>query len=74
MRNWLAGIFALFGLLFFFFLERNIWGFIVLTICAVVAAVLFSESELQTRIRKQKQEKAERKKTPKNQPSKTSKN
>jgi hypothetical protein len=61
MRNWLAGIIALIGLLFFFFLERNLWGFIILTICAVAAAVLFSESELQERIKKQKQQRQERK-------------
>jgi hypothetical protein len=60
MRNWLAGIIAVAGLAFFFFIERNLFGFIVLMICAVVAAFLFSEKELQERIKRQKQERLER--------------
>ena len=52
MRNWLAGIIAFVGLVFFFFVERNLLGFIVLIICAVGAAILFSEPEMDERIKK----------------------
>ena len=52
MRNWLAGIIAVAGLLFFFFVERNLLGFIVLIACAVAAAVLFSEREMDERVKK----------------------
>ena len=60
MKNWIAGIIAIAGLLFFFFVERNLVGFIVLIICALVVAVLFSESELQERIKRQKLQREER--------------
>ena len=60
MRNWLAGIFAVAGLLFFFFAERNLLGFIVLIACAVAAAILFSEREMDERLTKIKEERKER--------------
>jgi hypothetical protein len=44
MRNWLDGIIAFAGIIFFFFVERKFLGFIVLVVCAVVAAILFSEA------------------------------
>lgn len=52
MRNWLAGIIAFAGLLFFFLVERNLLGFIILIICAVIAAILFSEREMDERVKK----------------------
>jgi len=55
MRNWLAGIIAVIGLLFFFLVERNLIGFIVLITCAAGAAILFSEKELDERVGKIKQ-------------------
>jgi len=60
MRNWLAGIIAFFGLIFFFFVQRNLLGFIVLIICAVGAAILFSESEMDERIRRIREDRQER--------------
>jgi hypothetical protein len=60
MRNWLAGIIAFVGLVFFFFVERNLLGFIVLIICAVGAAILFSEPEMDERIKKIREERQER--------------
>jgi len=63
MRNWLAGIIAVAGLVFFFFVERNLLGFIVLIACAVVAAILFSEREMDERVKKIKQERQERRRT-----------
>jgi energy-converting hydrogenase Eha subunit H len=60
MRNWLAGIIAFAGLVFFFFVERNLLGFIVLIICAVAAAILFSEPEMDERIKKIREERQER--------------
>jgi len=62
MRNWLAGIIAFFGLIFFFFAERNLLGFIVLIICAVVAAILFSEPEMDERIKKVRESDKKRRK------------
>ena len=52
MRNWLAGIIAIIGLVFFFFFERNLFGFIVLIICAAVAAIFYSQPEMDERIKK----------------------
>ena len=52
MRNWLAGIIAIVGLLFFFIFERNLTGFIVLIACAAAAAILFSEREMDERVKK----------------------
>ncbi|MGA3290408.1 MAG: hypothetical protein ABSD42_09245 [Candidatus Bathyarchaeia archaeon] len=60
MRNWLAGIIAFVGLVFFFFFERNLIGFTVLIICAVGAAILFSEPEMDERIKKIRDERQER--------------
>jgi hypothetical protein len=60
MRNWLAGIIAVAGLLFFFFVERNLLGFIVLIACAVATAILFSEREMDERVKKIKEERQER--------------
>ena len=60
MRNWLAGIVAVAGLLFFFVFERNLLGFIVLLACAVAAAVLFSEREMDERVKKIKEREEER--------------
>jgi len=56
MRNWIAGIIAVAGLLFFFLAERNLIGFIVLIACAAAAAILFSEEELDERISKMKKQ------------------
>jgi hypothetical protein len=56
MRNWLAGIIAIAGLLFFFFVEKNLLGFIVLIACAVAAAILFSEREMDERVKKIKEQ------------------
>ena len=63
MRNWLAGIIAFVGLIFFFFVERNLLGFIVLIICAVVAAILFSEPEMDERIKKIRESDKEKRKS-----------
>jgi hypothetical protein len=60
MRNWWAGIVAFVGLLFFFLLERNILGFIVLIVCAATAAVLFSEREMDERVKKLREDRQER--------------
>jgi hypothetical protein len=60
MRNWLAGIIAVIGLVFFFFVERNLLGFIVLVICAVFAAILASQTEMDERIKKIKEDRQER--------------
>jgi len=56
MRNWIAGIIAIVGLLFFFLAERNLLGFIVLIACAAATAILFSEKELNERIGKMKKQ------------------
>jgi len=61
MRNWLAGIIAIAGLLFFFFVEKNLLGFIVLIACAVTAAILFSEREMDERVKKIKEQEGRRK-------------
>jgi len=45
---------------FFFFVERNPLGFIVLIACAVAAAVLFSEREMDERVKKIKEREEER--------------
>ena len=58
MRNWLAGVIAFAGLAFFFLVERNIVGFIVLIVCAVAAAILFSEREMDERVKKLKERQA----------------
>jgi len=60
MRNWLAGIIAIAGVLFFFFIERNLLGFVVLVICAAIVAILFSEREMDERVKKIKEERQER--------------
>ena len=60
MRNWLAGSVAVAGLLFFFVIERNLFGFIVLIVCAALAAVLFSEREMDERVKKIKDQRHER--------------
>ena len=62
MRNWLAGIVAVAGLIFFFVFERNLLGFIVLIACAVATAVLFSEREMDERVKKIKEREEERRK------------
>jgi len=62
MRNWLAGIIAVVGLVFFFFVEKNLLGFIVLIACAVAAAILFSEREMNERVKKIKEEGEKRRK------------
>jgi len=61
MRNWLAGIIAVAGLVFFFFIEKNLVGFIVLIACAVAAAILFSEREMDERVKRMKEEEKRRK-------------
>ena len=43
------------GLIFFFILERNILGFIVLIACAAAASILFSEKEMDERVKKTKE-------------------
>ena len=58
MRNWLAGVIAFAGLVFFFLVERNIVGFIILIVCAVAAAILFSEREMDERVKKLKERQA----------------
>ena len=61
MRNWLAGIIAFAGIIFFFFVERNLLGFTVLMICAVAAAILFSEKEMDARRKKLQVERQKKK-------------
>jgi len=61
MRNWIAGIIAVVGLLFFFLVERNLTGFIILIICAAGASILFSEKEMDDRVRKMKQRRQKQK-------------
>jgi len=58
----LAGIIAVAGLVFFFFVERNLLGFIVLIACAVAAAILFSEREMDERVKKIRERQEERRK------------
>jgi hypothetical protein len=55
MRNWLVGIIAAVGLVFFFFVERNLLGFIVLIVCAAIAAIFYSQTEMDERIKKTKE-------------------
>ena len=62
MRNWLAGIIAVAGLVFFFFIEKNLLGFIVLVACAVAAAILFSEREMDERVKRMKEKEEKRRK------------
>ena len=58
----MAGIIAVAGLVFFFFVERNLLGFIVLIACAVAAAILFSEREMDERVKKIRERQEERRK------------
>ena len=62
MRNWIAGIIAVAGLLFFFIADRNLFGFIVLIACAAAAAILFSEKEMDERVKKLREERDKRRK------------
>ena len=51
------------GLIFFFVLERNLLGFIVLIACAAAAAILFSEKEMDERVKKTKEARQQKEKT-----------